>query len=168
MVGMGVVCLKGRKCTFGVLKSRWRFLRNGIVLQKQTSIDYAFFTCCILHNLILEFDGLDNRWKENVDWDQINPQPDNSDEGFDLDGEIPSIQERRILNRVDQWTSAMGVSEEANAAVGNEVEVEIDYDFETKRRSLIEHFLYAYDAGLVKWPRCFTEEKKAYYNKGRL
>ena len=103
-----------------------------------------------------------------MDWDQINPQPDNSDEGFDLDGEIPSIQERRILNRVDQWTSAMGVSEEANAAVGNEVEVEIDYDFETKRRSLIEHFLYAYDAGLVQWPRCLTEQKQTYYNKGRL
>jgi hypothetical protein len=58
---------KDVECTFGILKSRWRFLRNGIVLQNQSSIDFAFFTCCILHNLILEFDGLDNRWEENVD-----------------------------------------------------------------------------------------------------
>ena len=43
---------------------------------------------CILHNLILEFDGLDDRWEEEVNWDQINPQPDNSDEGSDLDDEV--------------------------------------------------------------------------------
>ena len=159
---------KDVECTFGILKSRWRFLRNGIVLQNQSSIDFAFFTCCILHNLILEFDGLDNRWEENVDWDQINPQPDNSDEGFDLEGDVPSIQERRVLNRVDQWTSAVEISDEANQALGNEIEVEIDFDFETKRRSLIDHFSHAYDAGLVHWPRCFNEQKQAHYNKGRM
>ena len=158
---------KDVECTFGILKSRWRFLRNGIVLQKQSSIDLAFFTCCILHNLILEFDGLDNRWEEDVDWDQMHPQPDNSDEGFDLDCEVPSVQQRRIIDRVNQWSSAVELTPAENEAIGNEVEVEIDYDFDTKRRSLIDHFTHAYDAGLVKWPRCFTEENKACYAKGR-
>ena len=78
---------KDVECTFGILKSRWRFLRNGIVLQNQTSIDYAFFTCCILHNLILENDGLDNRWETDIDWETLHPEPDNSDEGFDDDDE---------------------------------------------------------------------------------
>jgi hypothetical protein len=54
-----------------------------------------------------------------------------------------------------------------NEVIGNEVEVEIDYDFDTKRRSLIDHFAHAYDAGLVKWPRSFAEEKKACYAKGK-
>ena len=53
-----------------------------------------------------------------------------------------------------------------NEAIGNEVEVEVDHDFETKRRNLIDHFAHAYEAGLVKWPKCFTEENKAYYVKG--
>ena len=145
---------------------RWRFLRNGIVLQNQSLIDFAFFTCCILHNLILEYDGLDSRWEQDVDWDQINPQPDNSDEGFDEEGVVPGIQEMRVLARVKQWVTAVDISNDENEALGNEIEAEIDYDFETKRRRLIEHFLHAYDAGLVKWPRAFTVEKKACYNKG--
>ena len=157
---------KDVECTFGILKSRWRFLRNGIVLQNQSLIDFAFFTCCILHNLILEYDGLDSRWEQDVDWDQINPQPDNSDEGFDEESAVPGIQEMRVLARVNQWTTAVDMSNDDNEAIGNEIEAEIDYDFETKRRSLIEHFLQAYDAGLVKWPRAFTVEKKACYNKG--
>ena len=103
-----------------------------------------------------------------MDWDQINPQPDNSDEGFDLEGDVPSIQERRVLNRVDQWTSAVEISDEANQALGNENEVEIDFDFETKRRSLIDHFSHAYHPGLVHWPRCFNEQEQAHYNKGRM
>jgi hypothetical protein len=134
------------------------------VLQNQSLIDFVFFTCCILHNFILEYDGLDCRWEEDVDWDQINLQPDNSDDGFDEDSDVPSIQERRILSRVDQWTTAVDDSDDENEALGNEVEA--DYNFETKRRSLIEHFLHAYDAGLVKWPRAFSAEKKACYQKG--
>ena len=39
----------------------------------------------ILHNMILEDDGLDCRWEKDVDWEAINPQPTNSDEGFDED-----------------------------------------------------------------------------------
>ena len=109
---------------------------------------------------------MDSRWEQNVDWNQINPQPDNSDEGFDEEGVVPGIQEMRVLARVELWVTAVDISNDENEALGNEIEAEIDYDFEKKRRSLIEHFLYAYDAGLVKWPRAFSVEKKACYNKG--
>ena len=67
---------------------------------------------------------------------------------------------------MDQWTTAVAKSDGENEALGNVVEAETDYDFETKRRTLIEHFLHAYDAGLVKWPRAFSPEKKACYQKG--
>ena len=46
------------------------------------------------------------------------------------------------------------------------MEVEVDYDFENKRCNLIDHFAHAYEAGLVNWPKCFTEENKACYVKG--
>ena len=60
---------KDVECCFGILKGRFGFLRHGIILQDDARIDLVSFTCCILHNIILEFDGLDSRWETNVDWD---------------------------------------------------------------------------------------------------
>jgi hypothetical protein len=46
---------------FGILKIRFRFLKNFNCLCHQSSIDDAFTTCCILHNMLLRSDGyLDN------------------------------------------------------------------------------------------------------------
>jgi hypothetical protein len=44
--------------------------------------------------------------------------------------------------------------------VGNEIEVKIDTNFETKRNSLNSHFRKAYEIGSVSWPRGFTATKK--------
>ena len=154
---------KDVECCFGILKGRFRFLRQGILLHTQEKVDTTFFTCCILHNMILSADGLDRRWEDNVEWDILNPQPSNSDEGYD-ENESPdqSIinQERRILDRVAQYVSAIEVEYE-----GNEVDEEVDVDFEQKRKILISHFKKAYDKGLVHWPRGFTEIKKKCYKK---
>jgi hypothetical protein len=114
---------------------------------------------------VLEADGLDKRWEDNVERDVLNPQPGNSDEGFD-EIETPnqsiSNQEKRILDRVAQYESAIEIEYE-----GNEVDEEIDIDFESKRKILVNHFKKAYDKGLVLWPRAFAEEKKKYYNKAK-
>ncbi len=93
----------GRKdveCTFGILKQRFRFLRNGINLHNQVEIDMAFFTCCIFHNMILGYDGLDTRWETDVHWEQLNPQAHPDDEGYDMDGVEISAVERRFRERV--------------------------------------------------------------------
>jgi hypothetical protein len=42
---------------FGILKVRFRFLKNFNNLRHQSSIDDAFTTCCILHNMMLRRDG---------------------------------------------------------------------------------------------------------------
>ena len=42
---------------FGILKIRFRFLKSFTNLRRQKHIDYAFVTCCILHNILLEEDG---------------------------------------------------------------------------------------------------------------
>jgi hypothetical protein len=43
---------------FGILKIRFRFLKNFNNLRTQSSIDEdAFTTCCILHNMMLRKDG---------------------------------------------------------------------------------------------------------------
>ena len=99
-----------------------------------------------------------------MEWDVLNPQTCNSDEGYDEnESSNQSIvnQERRILDRVAQYVSAIEVEYE-----GNEVDEETDFDFELKRKTLITHFKKAYDEGLVHWPRGFAEIKKKCYNKG--
>ena len=42
---------------FGILKKRFKFLKNFNVLKTQSGIDNAFTTCCIIHNIQLEHDG---------------------------------------------------------------------------------------------------------------
>jgi Plant transposon protein len=95
---------KDVECYFGILEGRLRILRNGMPLQSQRAIDQVVFTCCILHNLILEADGLDIRWERQAEWDKLNPQTSNFDEGCDEDGTVDvsdiCVQERRILERV--------------------------------------------------------------------
>ena len=42
---------------FGILKARFKFLKNFNSLKHHSSIDNAFVTCCILRNMLLESDG---------------------------------------------------------------------------------------------------------------
>jgi hypothetical protein len=42
---------------FGILKVRFKFLKNFNSLHKQRDIDAAFTTCCMLHNMMLDIDG---------------------------------------------------------------------------------------------------------------
>ena len=39
---------------FGIMKKRFKFLKNFNVLQSQSAINNAFSTCCIIHNIQLE------------------------------------------------------------------------------------------------------------------
>ena len=48
---------KDVECAFGILKIRFRFLRNPVVYQEADLISNAFKTACMLHNMLLEYDG---------------------------------------------------------------------------------------------------------------
>ncbi|CAM9763923.1 unnamed protein product, partial [Hapterophycus canaliculatus] len=50
---------KDVECFFGILKGRFRILKLGILFHDRDAIDYMFFTCCTLHNMLHAFDGLD-------------------------------------------------------------------------------------------------------------
>ena len=62
---------KDVECTFGSLKGRWRLLKNGVLIKTQQQIDDAFISCCMLHNILLRFNGL-HEW-EDVDWTTLEP-----------------------------------------------------------------------------------------------
>jgi hypothetical protein len=57
---------KDTECTFGILKGRWRILKSGVCVFGVDSIDYVWFTCCALHNWLLDIDGLSEKWAGGV------------------------------------------------------------------------------------------------------
>jgi hypothetical protein len=57
---------KDVECTFGILKGRWRILKTGIRVQNLTVVDNIWYTCCALHNMLLNVDGLDVKWTQGI------------------------------------------------------------------------------------------------------
>ena len=57
---------KDVECTFGILKGRFRVLRYGVRLGGITKTDQLWKTCCALHNMLLDVDGLSERWENGV------------------------------------------------------------------------------------------------------
>lgn len=43
--------------TYGILKGKWRILKNGICLHRVDVVDHIWKTCCALHNMLLHVDG---------------------------------------------------------------------------------------------------------------
>ena len=62
---------KDIECCFGILKGRFRILKIPVLFQTQAAVDNIFKTCCVIHNMILSFDGLDVRWEKAVDWNGV-------------------------------------------------------------------------------------------------
>ena len=62
---------KDVECAFGILKIRFRFLRGFVVYHDAITIENAFKTAAMLHNMLLEWDQLDD-----FSWDNIDPEGD--------------------------------------------------------------------------------------------
>jgi hypothetical protein len=57
---------KDVECSFGILKKRFQFLKNAIQWHSKSDIDNAVFSCVILHNMLHEYDGYDERWEAEI------------------------------------------------------------------------------------------------------
>ena len=84
---------KDVECAFGILKGRFRILKTGVRLHSTLSVDRIWLTCCALHNMLLEVDGLDAPW----DGTRANPSEWEGELG-DLDPEEVPLAMRRVLN----------------------------------------------------------------------
>ncbi|CAB1099337.1 unnamed protein product [Ectocarpus sp. CCAP 1310/34] len=58
---------KDVECFFGILKGCFRIQKVAMAYHEQERIDNVFFTCCILHNMLHTFDGMD-QLVENTLW----------------------------------------------------------------------------------------------------
>jgi len=53
---------KDIKCTFGILKGQYWILKYGIQLQSVDACDKIWYTCCTLHNWLVDIDGYNFPW----------------------------------------------------------------------------------------------------------
>jgi hypothetical protein len=61
---------KDVECTFRILKGCWCILKAGICVHGIDIADKIWLTCCALHNILLDVDGLDEHWSAGIpsDW----------------------------------------------------------------------------------------------------
>ena len=100
-------------CFFGILKIRFRILKLAMTYQQQKRIDSVFFTCCILHNMLHTYDGMDGL-EENVNWvgsaelqNTWEHHPDSSSVGAKDFNEKPQIEAGHALLKRQLITSFM-------------------------------------------------------------
>ena len=59
---------KDVECFFGILKKRFRWFKVPSLLRNIEDIRDVFKTACIIHNMILSYDGLDKLWENDANW----------------------------------------------------------------------------------------------------
>jgi hypothetical protein len=67
---------KDVECVFGILKARFRCLCRGIEYRKPLTIEYMMKCCSILHNMLLMYDGLEERYYTASFLCNIDPEDD--------------------------------------------------------------------------------------------
>ncbi len=71
--------------TFGILKGCWRILKTAIrVHNTEASDNILWMTCCALHNLLLDVEGLSHKWEDGF------PSSYEADDGQFQDEDIPA------------------------------------------------------------------------------
>lgn len=152
---------KDVECFFGILKKRFRFLKCPISLRNQEDIDNAFWTCCIIHNMILESDGLDRLWEDGVNWDTLNPVVDDNDSDNESNDSANNNNDNEVMYTVTQHNPDTFRPIYADALIPIEASHSYDMDGETDEKEkhnnlknlLANHLQYMYREGMLRWPR---------------
>jgi hypothetical protein len=121
---------KDVECTFGILKRRFRILKVPMPYRTKEDVDNIMFTCCVLHNILLDHDAWE--WTVRDDTDDVGlPSGDNGVAGR------PDVTDFSYMSGPDN-----------NIPVE---ECESEGSWLTLRAALITHFKYAKLNGLLRW-----------------
>lgn len=141
---------KDVECTFGMLKQRFRLFLNQVHFHSFFIIEAAWKTACILHNMMLMYNGVDLLdWERNIDWSTVDPDLDMTeyDESMHMmdDYEDPQIIPIPGSRFGRHWLHE-------TTLVGRTFHYNHSSDFDCLRDSLVNHFYHNYLLGLVRWP----------------
>ena len=156
---------KDVECVFGILKGIWRCLRNGIKLHGIDNCDKIWLTCCALHNMLLEVDGLAKRWEHGVQsvyetkldhYDDLPSslqklaKPDSS-RNFDIsDISYGNDVNRTVVHTIVQYIEVPSEVVELSPDVVKSVsDISLHHFFQ----KLITHFDIAFKKKEIKWPK---------------
>ena len=122
---------KDAECTFGILKKRWRILKNHILIRKKARIDNIVFTCAILHNMLIEYD----KWEDEDDLDDI----------------AADMHELRMDERIVNIRN--GPADRSYAGGGNimQPDVEVENEWSILREKLIQNYMHCFRANKILW-----------------
>lgn len=139
---------KDVECVFGVLKGRFRCLKLPIYYHDKNTIDNMFYCCCILHNILLHFDGLDTRWEDNVNY--LGLDGDHAHEDMIIFKQ--HLSRVRNLTPLTDYTiiGAIGV-EDRFRIVHGECDIEYESTYLTLQKKLVDHFVWKYQHNQIQW-----------------
>ena len=135
---------KDVECVFGILKKRFLFLKHPIRIASAQKIERVFVTCCVLHNLLIDYDGMDN-WNWN-------------DEDVNVEYNVPEDTARlRAENSVNcHGVAGLRSARREEYGVGedeygvSDVCLEEREAFHERRLKLIQHFRRMYNARALR------------------
>ena len=163
---------KDVECTFGILKGRWRILKTGVRLHGIRVVDTIWLTCCALHNMLLEEDGIGEEWECGVSIEDWLGKLGENDFKHDEE-QAPAVFDRLMNNLnirnydlsgmgpgLDVTETQMDVEDDDNE---NDLEMPALREGEIVevrklplayfRRKLVQHFNILFESGDLIWPR---------------
>ena len=140
---------KDVECTFGILKSCFRILRNGLQCRDRDTCSNIVKTCAILHNMLLSYDGLDEfTWDDN---DTTESDPDMTDS--DIYFHQPNRMGETVLEENEQVPCGTSLT-------GFHFDPSIRSHYDTIRKCLINHLQHQLRYGQLQWPLRFSSACK--------
>ena len=166
MVGVNA---KDVECCFGILKGRFCILKYGIRLYGIEKSDIIWKTCCALHNVMLDVDGLCDGWEVGNRSVCETELDDRSSLPFALKRLVHPGERRHM----DTSNLGLGNVTERTVLATEEREDDVGYvevhnnivrnmSMDQYRDKLIKHFNIAFMKKEIQWPGCIyninTEE----------
>ena len=133
---------KDVECTFGILKKRSTILSKGIDAHEIGTADKVWKTCCALHNWLLDVDGYDVRWGEEI------PSDDTLCFAL-LRLKIAESEEVTIVEEDTNIDIGSSTSQRHNDIIRDARSMSLDQF----RQRLVEHFNIMFKRNGIKWPK---------------
>ena len=139
---------KDVECVFGVLKGRFRCLKLPIYYHDKDNIDNMFYCCCILHNILLHFDGLDVRWEEGVNY--IGMDGNHADEDMYIFRQ--HLSRVRFMTPLTDYTLRGAVAvEDRFRIVHGSSDTECESSYRVLQKQLVDHYVWKYQNNQIQW-----------------
>lgn len=157
---------KDVECTFGIMKGRFRILKTGIRVHSIDAVDKIWSTCCALHNMFLEEDGLSENWEGSDlgslsvdDFENCLVVPPNNElihdhSGMGYGNDRHERQHCPVEAATDEEDDDTVEDNDANDLCDRENNIKhvSNISYIEFRNKLINHFDIMYQRREVKWP----------------